>query len=215
MNLKRLVVRSTHPHWLYFPLYRLEKGNIKPPKGDQRTLILFVINGLIWSDPRSHDLWKIRPQDDGQFTVGHEYWFADGERIGYHSRPRSGEGDHVFGYLKWDNTDHTEVRFPFHSWHFHSLDEQIIVGDGTAINQGANQPFIQLFKWDGAQYSGAKILATHRCTFNHQHSHCHPRFSPDGQSVLYTSDLTGYANMYLVESRTFDSLPDLTPDITL
>jgi len=35
------------------------------------------------------------------------------------------------------------------------------------------------------------------------------RFTLDGKAVLYTSDLTGYSNMYLVEVGEFDELPDL------
>ncbi len=66
---------------------------------------------------------------------------------------------------------------------------------------------------------GPKILAYHvgkasrflafPRTFNNQHAHCHPRFTPDGKAVLYTSDLTAYSNMYLVEVGEFDGLPDL------
>ena len=55
---------------------------------------------------------------------------------------------------------------------------------------------------------------------NNQHAHCHPGFTPDreaspessgggGKAVLYTSDLTGYSNMYLVEVGEFGELPDL------
>ncbi len=192
--------------------------NLSPTQADILTFChegpWHLVEQRIWGlNIHSGETWKIRPQDDGEFAIGHEYWFADGERIGYHGRPRSGKGDHVFGYLKWDNTEHTELRFPFHSWHFHSLDEKLIVGDGTATNQAANQPFIQLFQLNGKHYSGPKILATHRSTFNHQHSHCHPRFSPNGKSVLYSSDLTGYANMYLVEFDDYASLPDLTPEL--
>jgi hypothetical protein len=36
-----------------------------------------------------------------------------------------------------------------------------------------------------------------------------PRFTPNGKAVLYTSDLTRYSNMYLVEVGEFDELPDL------
>jgi oligogalacturonide lyase len=169
-----------------------------------------LIEQRIWGlNIQTGATWKICPQDDGRFALGHEYWFADGERIGYHGRPRSGEGDHVFGYSTWDNSDPVEVRFPFHSTHFHSLDQSLIVGDGTPVNQGAKQPYIQLFKWDGEQYIGPKVVAMHRSTFNGQQSHCHPRFTPDGGSILYTTDLTGYANMYLVELPEFDDLPDL------
>jgi hypothetical protein len=34
------------------------------------------------------------------------------------------------------------------------------------------------------------------------------RFRLDGKAVLYTSDLTAYSNMYLVEVGEFDQLPD-------
>ncbi len=158
------------------------------------------------------ETWPIRPQEGENIAVGHEYWFADGERIGYHGRPRSGGGEHVFGHLRWDNGDHIEVRFPFHSTHFHSLDEALIVGDGTpaaAFGDDA-QPFIQLFKWDGERYVGPRIFAYHRSTFNDQHAHCHPRFTLDGRAILYTSDLTAYANLYLVEVGDFAALPPLT-----
>jgi oligogalacturonide lyase len=167
----------------------------------------------IWGlNVETGETWKIRPQDGQDVAVGHEYWFADGERLGYHGRPRSGVGDHVFGHLRWDNSEAVEVRFPFHSTHFHSLDERLIVGDGTpaAVFGGPAQPFIQLFRWDGARYVGPRVLAHHRSTFNDQHAHCHPQFSPDGRAVLYTSDLTAYANLYLVEVGDFEALPPLS-----
>jgi oligogalacturonide lyase len=160
------------------------------------------------------ETWKIRDQTGQNIAVGHEYWFADGEHIGYHGRPRDGKGNHVFGLLKYDNTNHREVNFPFHSTHFHSLDEHMMVGDGTRWGAAHAKPFIQLFKWNGEKYIGPKILSYHRSTFNDQHAHCHPRFTPDGKAVLYSSDLTSYSNMYLVEIGDFDALPDLTEDMT-
>ncbi len=167
---------------------------------DQRIWGLNILTG---------ETWKIRPQTEGE-AVGHEYWFKDGVHIGYHGRPRTGKkGEHIFGWTKWDNSEHTEASFPYRSWHFHSLDESIIVGDGSAAFEPENRPFIQLFKWDGERYVGPRILAYHRSTFNNQHAHCHPRFTPDGKYVLYTSDLTAYSNMYLVEVGDFESLPEL------
>lgn len=181
-----------------------------------------LVEQRIWGlNIESGETWKIRPQDDGLgLAVGHEYWFMDGEHLGYHGFPRNentSSGEHVFGYLKWDNTEHTEVRFPFRSTHFCSLDESIIVGDGSPAavfsHQGVARPFIQLFKWNGEEYIGPRILAYHRSTFNDQHAHPHPRFTPDGKYVLYSSDLTEYANMYLVEVGDFDDLPELTDNV--
>ena len=178
-----------------------------------------LVEQRIWGlNIETGETWKIRPQDDGRnFAVGHEYWFADGIRIGYHGFPRDLQGEHVFGYLNWDNSEHVEVRFPYRSTHFQSRDESLIVGDGSPAavftHQGIAQPFIQLFKWNGEEYIGPRILAYHRSTFNDQHAHPHPRFTPDGKYVLYSSDLTAYANMYLVEVGDFDDLPELTDDV--
>lgn len=158
-------------------------------------------------------VWKIRDQSVDNMMVGHEYWLADGEYIGYHGHQRTGKGAQVFGRVKWDNSERHEAHFPFHSTHFHSLDETMVVGDGTAAFSHHAQPFIQLFRWDGERYVGPKLLAYHRSTFNDQHAHPHPRFTPDGRAVLYTSDLTGYSNLYLVEIGDFNDLPDLTPEM--
>ncbi len=179
-----------------------------------------LVEQRIWGlNIMTGEKWKIRPQDEGIYAVGHEYWFMDGEHIGYHGMPRDERGHTapIFGRIKWDNTDAFEEHFPFHSTHFCSLDEHLIAGDGTPAaifsSQGKALPFIQLFKWDGERYAGPKALAFHRSTFNDQHAHPHPRFTPDGKYVLYTSDLTGYSNMYLAEVGDYDDLPDLTEDI--
>ena len=58
-----------------------------------------LVEQRIWGlNINTGESWEIRPQDDGEFAIGHEYWFADGEHIGYHGRPRDGQGEHVFGY---------------------------------------------------------------------------------------------------------------------
>jgi oligogalacturonide lyase len=173
-----------------------------------------LVEQRIWGlNIQTGDVWKIRDQTGENVAIGHEYWFADGERIGYHGRPREGEGDHIFGWIRWDNSEHREVRFPFHSTHFHSLDETLIVGDGTPAfvftSDSPARPYIQLFKWDGERYVGPRVLAYHRSTFNNQHAHPHPRFTPDGKAVLYSSDLTSYSNIYLAEVGDFEALPPL------
>ena len=91
--------------------------------------------------------------------------------------------------------------------------DTMMVGDGTpafVFPRDSDQPYIQLFKRDGDRYIGPRILAFHRSTFNDQHAHCHPRFTPDGKSVLYTSDLTSYSNMYLVDVGDFEDLPEMS-----
>ena len=69
-----------------------------------------------------------------------------------------------------NNEEWVEDHFPFHSTHFHSLDETLIVGDGTPAfvftSESPARPYIQLFErrtvaGDGEQYVGPKILAYH------------------------------------------------------
>jgi oligogalacturonide lyase len=171
------------------------------------------VDQRIWGlDVQTGRTWPIRRQE-GDVSIGHEYWLADGERLGYHGRfrPHLGPRPHIYGTIRWDGTGAHEVQFPYDSMHFHSLDERLIVGDGTpngSPKSGA-RPFIQLFRRDRDVYAGPKLLAVHRSTFNDQHAHPHPRFTPDGKAVLYSSDLTGYANLYVVEVGDFDSLPDV------
>ena len=181
-----------------------------------------LVEQRIWGlNVRTGECWKIRDQEGADLAIGHEYWFADGEHIGYHGRSRSEAthtaGKHVFGYIRPDGSEPVERWFPFHSTHFCSLDEQLIAGDGSPAavftHQGVAQPFIQLFRWNDTEYDGPRILAYHRSTFNDQHAHPHPRLTPDGRHVIYTSDLTGYSNIYRVEIGDFEELPLLTDEV--
>lgn len=178
----------------------------------QRIWGLNISNGAVW---------KIRSQEHDGFSIGHEYWFTDGVHVGYHGMPQGTNKHadlHVYGYASWDNSEHFETQFPFHSTHFAGNDADLIVGDGTpALPTGAHwsvisQPYIQLFRKEHDTYKGPKLLAVHRCTFNHQHSHCHPRFTPDKSHVMFVSDATGYANIYTVPVGDFDALPSINSE---
>jgi oligogalacturonide lyase len=143
----------------------------------------------------------LREQVPGE-TIGHEYWFADGQRVGYHG---TREGVHRFGWTQWDGSVGEEYDFPFGSMHFHSLDETLIVGDG-----GPGDPHLLLWRLLEGRYEGPKILLTHRGSFHVQILHVHPRMdrSPDGQvRIVYTADHNGYGNVFLVTVPELDSLP--------
>lgn len=187
------------------------------PSPTQAQLLTFCHEGpwprvehRIWGlNLATGESWQIRPQESGE-AVGHEYWFADGIHIGYHGFPRQGPRRGFFGAIRWDNAEKIEFDFPFHSWHFHSNDLALIVGDGTQPSVPNATPFIKLFKREGDTFVGPRLLAMHRSTFNDQYAHPHPRFAPDGKHVLYTSDLTGYANMYWVSVGDFYDLPEVS-----
>ena len=68
------------------------------------------VDNRIWGlDMTSGRTWKIRPGPAGE-RVGHEYWFADGEQIGYHGR--SVDGEPFYGSMRYDNTGQVEAPFP-------------------------------------------------------------------------------------------------------
>ena len=158
------------------------------------------VDNRIWGlDLNTGKNWMIRPGPQGE-RVGHEYWFADGENIGYHGR--SLDGEPFYGSIRYDNTKLVEAPFPHDSTHFHSNDLRLIVGDGTR-----NQPRLMIWRFRDGQFEGPRVVAHHRGSFQVQITHVHPRFSPDGSQILYVSDASGYGNLYLVDTPVFEDLP--------
>ncbi len=161
------------------------------------------VDHRIWGfDLNDGRAWKIRPTDAGD-QAGHEYWLTDGEHIGYHGRYANGES--FYGSIRYDNTAQTESAFSGESMHFHSNDLNFIVGDG-----GRDNPHLLLWRFQNGRFEGPRRVLTHRGTFQVQQLHVHPRFSPDGRHILFTSDMTGYGQVYLAETPDFESLPPET-----
>ncbi len=161
---------------------------------DQRMWVLDLATG---------DARPLRPQAPGE-ALGHEYWFAEGRRVGYHGR--RADGTHVFGLIGWDNTGGAEYAFPAGSTHFHSLDEHQIVGDGYR-----DKPYLHLWRLQGERYEGPRKLLTHRGSWHVQYLHVHPRMFAGGDGrvrVVYTADPQGYGNVYVAEVPAFASLPE-------
>jgi oligogalacturonide lyase len=161
------------------------------------------VDQRIWGlDVHTGKAWKIRPTEPGE-RVGHEYWLADGLTLGFHGATRLGKGQHIFGFIKYDNSDHVEAPFPTPSQHFFSNTRDLVVGDGSA-----GDPNVYLWRFSSGAFSKPRILCRHRCSFHIQQTHVHPRFSPDGKQVVFTSDRNGYGNVYLAEVPSLDALPE-------
>jgi oligogalacturonide lyase len=155
-------------------------------------------------DVADGSLTALRPQTPDE-AIGHEYWFADGERLGFHGRKA---GVHLFGHIRFDGSDHREYDFPHGSFHFHSMDETLIVGDGHR-----EQPWILLWKLVDGRYQGPRRLLTHRGSWHVQFLHVHPRMfaGDDGATrIVYTADPQGYGNVYIADVGEFESLPMVT-----
>lgn len=155
------------------------------------------VDNRIWGlDMSTEKVWKIRPTVAGEL-VGHEYWFSDGIRIGYHGQ--TVQAKPMLGSIRFDNTERHEYDFPGQTGHIFSLDEQLIVGDGGGI--------IRVWKRDGNGYAGPCVLCRHDSGMRTQESHPHPQISPDGRYVVFTSDRSRYCNVYTVPLAAFDALP--------
>ena len=157
------------------------------------------VDNRIWClNTETKEVWKIRPRTHERERVGHEYWYADGETLGFHgTRP---DGSAFLGHIRYDNSGLVEIDFSKHTGHIHSNDKNLIVGDGGGV--------IKLWKWNGKTYDGPRILCEHKSSLKTQHSHPHPRFNAKGDKVLYTTDITGYCNVYMVDLKEFESLPN-------
>lgn len=172
---------------------------------DHRLWGLDIKSGL------AHKIHICQPKE----AIGHEYWYADGNRIGYHGMLNSYRtapndeglhGDRQLGAVNFDNTNDTSYEFPFHTGHIYSNDENLIVGDGDRIGR-----YLRVWKLGNNGYEQPRALCKHNCSFKMQTSHVHPRITPDGKSILYTSDESGYNQLYLVKiPENVDDLPLLS-----
>lgn len=152
----------------------------------------------IWGlNLETDETWQIRPTTSNE-AVGHEYWFADGEYIGYHGWEGSRDDpDPFFGQVRYDNTDRHEWPAPVTYTHFHSTTRDLVVSDGS--HQGI--PYLLLWEWndDTSSYDGPLALATHDWAGDDD-VHPHSRISPDGSQVAFDSSHGGTeSDVYLVE----------------
>lgn len=153
-------------------------------------------------DRSSGQVAALRPQTPEE-AMGHEYWLRDGLSIGYHGRTPDGP---VFGFIRHDGAEHIEAPFRDSSTHFQSNTRELIVGDGS----GNETPVVMLWEFNGERFAEPRVVCVHRSSRNVQRAHVHPCFSPDGRSVVYTSDTDGYCNVYRVEVPPLNHLPTLS-----
>jgi oligogalacturonide lyase len=114
------------------------------------------------------------------------------------------DGQGFFGHVRYDNTGRIEVAFDTRQFksghgHFYSNDIQVVVSDVG--------PTVDLWRWNGQDYGDGRALCSHDSSFKTQQQHVHPRLNSAGTQVVFTSDVSGYGNVYLVDVPAFETLP--------
>lgn len=169
------------------------------PSPTQPTLMTFCHEGTwtmvdhrIWTmDTRDCKPVMLRPRKMEREMVGHEYWYADGLRVGYQAH-KPGMGSYL-GVIDYDGKNEYEapcVPFPSPD-HIHSNDFNLIVSDSGSS--------IKLYRYNGTAFDEARVLCMHDGSFFFGSHHPHPRFTADSRQVLYNSTVSGYCNLYLAD----------------
>jgi oligogalacturonide lyase len=147
-------------------------------------------------------VWPIRPLTEAE-GVNHEWWFPDGERIGFMASRGPNYKTTSIGWIRWDSSDIAEYPSNVHCIHYYGNSTDLIVGDGTP-----QQPYLFAWSLKDGKWLGPKVVCYHGSSFVCQAVHAHPRISPDRSHVILTSDASCYGNVYRVDLKPFDQLPD-------
>lgn len=134
---------------------------------------------------------------DGQWAVGHEFWCADGETVGYHARRVGDDSRHLIGFRRAaDDVVVAEGEIDAPTQHAHGNSAERVVLDSVR----SRGDWLLLTERRGSGWSDTRILCAHDTSRHHHHSHAHPRFSPDGRWVVFTSDVMGYSDVWMAEA---------------
>ncbi|WP_240417875.1 oligogalacturonate lyase family protein [Paenibacillus periandrae] len=146
-------------------------------------------------DARHRNIWlinedgtNVRPLDL-PYGNGHWMWLGSSQKI-LTNLEKQFNGIAVMG----EHDDKPEIIVTGeHFWHAaSSRDGKWMVSDTSWPDNG-----IQLIHVDNKKY--ATLCYSQSSSSHTQWSHPHPSFSPDGNYVVYNSDITGTAQMYLVK----------------
>lgn len=186
----------------------LERDTIGHPQfcPDDANLILYAgpLTDRIWLIGRDgSDNRRVYEREDSKQWVTHEIWLPGRRAVAFVDWPRGMRLiDIERGHAVWLH------RFP--AWHaapdlsgkrfvcdtnFPDIGLHVIPLDAQPAFLCASEASSEGVHWGGPfPYNNGPVAVEAR-----QHTHPHPRFSPDGSCVVFTSDRTGYAQIYEVE----------------
>jgi oligogalacturonide lyase len=130
----------------------------------------------------------------------HEAWTPDGQFVTYSGDFRFGphKGREVLGIQSIDGK--TDVMYDATVWHAHQnmfKDNKHWVAD--LFNHDGR--LLMLFERGEGTTLKSTVLFRHASSWEGQSSHPHPRFSPNGRYVLFSTDRTGQAQVYTVRAN--------------
>lgn len=185
----------------------LERDTIGHPQfcPDDDNLILYAgpLTDRVWTVTRGGINKRVYEREDRMQWVTHEVWLPGRKAIAFVDWPRGMRLiDMETGDASWLN------RFP--AWHaapdasgkrfvcdtnFPDKGLHILPPGGDAEFLCASEATSEGAHWAHPfPYNDGPVAVEAR-----QHTHPHPRFSPDGRRVVFTSDRTGFAQLYEVE----------------
>jgi oligogalacturonide lyase len=131
------------------------------------------------------------------FHRTHEAWTPDGKFMTYAGNFRFGPqtGREVLGIQSIDGT--TDLMYDAMVWHAH----QTMFSDNihwTADLFNHDDRYLMLFKRTNEKKLEPTVLFRHASSWAGQSSHPHPRFSPDGRCIIFSTDRTGTPQVYTV-----------------
>jgi oligogalacturonide lyase len=139
--------------------------------------------------------------------VGHEFFTASG-RVGaqysYRYRPDMDFIQHADIYVNPDGSDERRYYYPYHRpAHIHAHSEEAMaVGDTAQIREEDEDyhQYIALVQYDDARHRAVVGRLCRHDTSWRKSSHPHPVFTPDGQHVIWGSDVGGNMNVYMARA---------------
>jgi oligogalacturonide lyase len=187
----------------------LERDTIGHPQfcPDDEDLILYAgpLTDRVWVTDRSGKKnRRLYTREDRMQWVTHEVWVPGRRAVAFVDWPRgtrmidadSGAVSWITHFPAWhaapDNRGKKfvcDTNFPDRGLHIYNVDD---MDDPTPLC--ASEASSEGKHWGGAfPYNDGPIAVEAA-----QHTHPHPRFSPDGSRVLFTSDRSGHAQIYEV-----------------
>lgn len=186
----------------------LERDTIGHPQfcPDDSNLILYAgpLTDRVWTVRRDgSDNRRIYQREDRMQWVTHEVWLPGRRAVAFVDWPRgmrlidmdTGQASWLHRFPAWHAApDMTGTRFVCDT-NFSDKGLHVLPLDGSPDYLCASEATSEGAHWGGPfPYNDGPVAVEAR-----QHTHPHPRFSPDGAYVVFTSDRTGYAQIYEVE----------------